>query len=175
MLKDSRKAELEAIEQVANLMLAAARTAPKTRGEDNIVTAVVGAGKLKKLIDKMKELGQKNNRPSFIRDANNLEKTSLIVLIGTKIKTLGLNCRFCGFETCAEATKNNSRCAYNALDLGIAASSAVEVAAKFHIDNRIMYSAGKTAIELGLLGPDIPMALGIPLSATGKNIYFDRN
>jgi uncharacterized ferredoxin-like protein len=37
-----------------------------------------------------------------------------------------------------------------------------------------MYSAGKAAIELGLLGTEVKVAYGIPLSATGKNPFFDR-
>jgi uncharacterized ferredoxin-like protein len=36
-----------------------------------------------------------------------------------------------------------------------------------------MYSAGVTALALGLLG-DCTVAYGIPLSASGKNIFFDR-
>ena len=37
-----------------------------------------------------------------------------------------------------------------------------------------MYSAGTTALELGLVGKDCSIAYSIPLSATGKNIFFDR-
>jgi uncharacterized ferredoxin-like protein len=37
-----------------------------------------------------------------------------------------------------------------------------------------MYSIGKAALALGLLGKDAALAIGIPLSATGKNPYFDR-
>jgi uncharacterized ferredoxin-like protein len=42
------------------------------------------------------------------------------------------------------------------------------------IDNRIMYSVGKAALDLGLLGKEAVVAYGIPLSATGKNPFFDR-
>lgn len=38
-----------------------------------------------------------------------------------------------------------------------------------------MYSVGKTAIKKGLFkDKSIKQALGIPLSASGKNIFFDR-
>ena len=58
------------------------------------------------------------------------------------------------------------------LDLGIAIGSAVKTASMLNIDNRIMYSIGATAMKMKLMDAD--MIIGIPLSATGKNIFFDR-
>ena len=63
-------------------------------------------------------------------------------------------------------------CVFEILDLGIAIGSAVKLASYFNIDNRIMYTIGAAAKELELLDSDLIM--GIPLSASGKNIYFDR-
>jgi uncharacterized ferredoxin-like protein len=48
------------------------------------------------------------------------------------------------------------------------------MAADFRIDNRIMYTAGKAAVELGMLGDDVKIAYGLPLAAKGKNPFFDR-
>lgn len=42
------------------------------------------------------------------------------------------------------------------------------------IDNRIMYTAGIAAKEMGLLGQDVRIILTIPLTVTGKNPFFDR-
>jgi uncharacterized ferredoxin-like protein len=56
--------------------------------------------------------------------------------------------------------------------MGIALGSAVKTASLLNIDNRIMYRAGVAAREMGLIDADFVM--GIPLSATGKSIYFDR-
>lgn len=42
----------------------------------------------------------------------------------------------------------------------------------FCIDNRVMYSIGAAARVSGLL--DVDVTFGIPLSVTGKNIFFDR-
>jgi len=53
-----------------------------------------------------------------------------------------------------------------------ALGSAVKTASILNIDNRIMFSIGVAAIKLGLIDSDI--AFGIPLSISGKNIYFDR-
>ena len=41
-----------------------------------------------------------------------------------------------------------------------------------NLDNRVMYSIGATAVEMCLIEGDIVM--GIPLSVSSKNIYFDR-
>jgi uncharacterized ferredoxin-like protein len=58
------------------------------------------------------------------------------------------------------------------VNLGIAVGSAVKTASIHNVDNRIMYTIGVAAKRLGLLDADV--ILGIPLSATSKNIYFDR-
>ena len=59
-------------------------------------------------------------------------------------------------------------------DLGTAIGSAVKVASDHNIDNRIMFSFGKAAIIGGFVPEKIKIGYGIPLSVTGKNIYFDR-
>jgi uncharacterized ferredoxin-like protein len=56
--------------------------------------------------------------------------------------------------------------------MGIALGSAVKTAGILNVDNRIMYRAGVVAREMDLIDADFVM--GIPLSATGKSIYFDR-
>jgi len=48
------------------------------------------------------------------------------------------------------------------------------VATAHHADNRMMFSFGKSAIEAGLLPPEMKLAVGLPLSATGKSPFFDR-
>jgi uncharacterized ferredoxin-like protein len=64
-------------------------------------------------------------------------------------------------------------CIFKVADLGIAIGSAVRTAANHTVDNRVMYSVGVAALSLELL-PDCSVAFGIPVSATGKNIFFDR-
>jgi len=174
MIKKSNEAEQSAIEQVANLMAAAARTAPKTCGIDNIQVLILTEGDIKKLTPKMIEISIRDKRPSCDRDGHNIEKVQVCVIIGVKSNPPGLNCGFCGFKTCEELKKAGGICAFNSMDLGIALSSACGIASQFHIDNRLMYSIGRAALELGLLDKGIKQAIGIPLSATGKNIFFDR-
>ena len=79
----------------------------------------------------------------------------------------------CGFKNCA-AKPENVPCVFNVNDLGIAIGSAVSVAADHRVDNRVMYTVGQAALELGLLGKDVKIALAIPLTAMSKNPFFDR-
>jgi len=58
------------------------------------------------------------------------------------------------------------------MDLGIALGSAVKMASELNVDNRIMYTVGAAAKDLQIMDAD--GMVGIPLSMTGKNIFFDR-
>jgi uncharacterized ferredoxin-like protein len=64
------------------------------------------------------------------------------------------------------------QCAWRLQDLGIAVGSAVKTLSMLNVDNRIMYRVGVVARKMGLFDCDV--SVGIPLSATGKNIFFDR-
>jgi len=168
--------EKQASLQVVALMAAAARTAPKTRGIDNIkVIAIESDADRQQVVAKMREIGQKENRPSLIRDAGNIETSPALVIIGVELNAARLNCGFCGKATCEALEAAGGICAFNSIDLGIATASAAEVAGRFHVDNRLMYSIGRAALDLNLFGNlKVRQALGIPLSVTGKNPFFDR-
>ncbi|MCM8761306.1 MAG: DUF2148 domain-containing protein [Candidatus Omnitrophica bacterium] len=174
-MKNSDQLEKDAALNIAALMAAAARTAPKTRGIDNIqVISIDDEITRAKIISKMRDIAKAENRSSFERDAQSIAASPVIIAIGVKANPAGLNCGFCGYAACAELGKTNGICSFNSIDLGIAAASAVMIASSFHIDNRLMYSIGRACLDLGLLGADVQQALGIPLSVTGKNPFFDR-
>ncbi|NLB34451.1 MAG: ferredoxin [Elusimicrobia bacterium] len=161
--------------RVAELMALAARTAPKAKGEDNLKIKIVSGSELENFADDMLKTGEKASRiATFQRDADCVRKAACLLLIGTRSTPLGLDCGFCGFNSCKEAAKAGATCAYNSGDLGIAIGSAVSTAAELKADNRVLYTAGLTAKENGILGSNIMMALGIPLSGSGKNPFFDR-
>ncbi len=167
----------DSLVDVAKKMLTAAHTAPKARGINCLVTAIVTDRDLQQLAQKMKEIGEKEDNHIFIRDAVNvLNKADVVVLLGTRIKSLGLEfCGYCGFKDCAQKNEHPEvPCAFNTGDLGIAIGSAVSVAMDHRVDNRIMYSVGMAARMLNILGDDVPVVYGIPLSATAKNPFFDR-
>jgi len=174
-MKKSDELEKNAAIRIAELMACCARTSPKTRGIDNIEAVLIDSPTERdKLICKMKEISKTESRPSFERDANSIGSSPAILIIGVKANPAGLNCGFCGFPTCEELRKNKGICSFNSVDLGIAATSAIETASRLHADNRIMYSIGRAALDLRLFTSEVKQALGIPLSITGKNPFFDR-
>jgi uncharacterized ferredoxin-like protein len=163
---------------VAELMAISARTAPKAAGKDFVVIEIVAGDDLKRLGEAMIDYGERTGKGNFDRDGKNVIDSEAVVLIGLKDSVaLGLNCAACGSETCikpntVEGEFRGPNCALHLLDMGIAIGSAVKTAGMLNVDNRIMYRAGVVAREMGLIDADFVM--GIPLSATGKSIYFDR-
>jgi len=166
----------EVVLKVAKLMAITARTAPKAHGVDNLEIAIATNKTINMLSAAMHEIGRKHKMDFFNRDADNIIKSPAVLLIGTHIKTQEIKkCGMCGFKNCAGKNKYpNTPCVFNTNDLGIAIGSAVSVAANHHIDNRVMFSVGQAAVKLQLLGKDVKIAFGIPLSATSKNPFFDR-
>ena len=175
MIKNMYDAENDAIFAVADLMAAAAKTAPKGCGRDTIVTAIVSGEDKDKLCDKLLALSKEYDEEFMIRDAGNIDNAACVVLIGCDESYLGMNnCSMCGFANCGENKKHGSPCVFNVTDLGIAVGSAVSIAADHRIDNRILYSGGKAAVKLGILGENVKICYAIPLSVTNKSIFFDR-
>lgn len=164
----------EAIFDIAKKIATAARTAPKARGTDNMTIAVVCGDALESIAQAMHQYSEKHDVAFFARDAENLRQSGAVVLIGSKVSCLGLNCGYCGFPTCAEKAKYAEvPCFFNANDMGIAIGSAVALAANLRVDNRVMFSVGKMAKDMDLL-PGCSMVLAIPLSVSGKSPFFDR-
>jgi len=175
MIVRGEQAEERGLLQAAELMCVAARTAPKGKGIDNLETIVVTGRELTQLAEEMKRISEETGAKFFARDAGNLEESKIAVVLGTTIKPMALPaCGYCGFGDCEGMKKNGGICAYNAGDLGIAIGSAVGVAAAHHVDNRVMFSVGRAAINLGFFSTDVKIAFGIPLEVSGKNPFFDR-
>lgn len=169
----------EAILEVARLMVVAAKTAPKAGGKDFVTVGILEGEDVRKLGEAMVRYGEESGIRGFIRDGKNVLDSDAVVLIGLKdAQPAGLNCGACGFEKCADLVPEERRefkgpqCVMRLLDLGIALGSAVKIASLLNIDNRIMYRIGVVARRDRFVSDDIVM--GIPLSAWGKSIYFDR-
>ena len=179
--------EKTAVAAVAGLMAIAARTAPKAKGQDEILIAVLTAAQQKKLSRAMTEYGTEHGLGFFLRDAKNIAASDSCIVIGVRGNVpVGINCGACGFSTCAAFEKVSRsakkritpfagpNCAVRMADLGIAVGSAAKTAQIHNVDNRIMYTAGSVALDLGFLGKECTVAYAIPLSASGKNLFFDR-
>jgi len=186
---ESKHLENKAVLEIAAIMAANARTAPKANGVDDIDIALLDGEELEALARCMDEIAEQKPSPypsvAFQINGNDLRKANAVLLMGVKGSRHDtekpLDCGSCGFRTCSNFKKAGRRqggdfvgptCIMKALDLGIAIGSAVKMAGECHIDNRIMYTIGAAAQKLHLLDSDIIM--GIPLSVTGKNPYYDR-
>ncbi len=176
MIIDSQAAEAQGVERIAELMCVAARTAPKGRGIDNLATLIVSGADKDRLAEEMRRIAQATGAQFFERDAACLDKAPLVVLLGQKIKPSGVgrSCGYCGYPDCTACAQGTGMCAISIGDLGIAIGSAANTAALHHVDNRIMLSVGRAAVNLGFFEPDVSIAYGLPLSVTGKSPFFDR-
>ncbi len=168
------------------LMAASARTAPKAGGKDFLEVVVISREEdLKKIADAMKEYAPKStNEAYWLRDASNIENSQALLLVGlSKPVTAGYDCGGCGYPTCAEFTKNKQmkakemgytgpHCVMRMMDIGVALSSAAKTASLHNVDCRVQQRVGAAARALGYIQAEV--AMGIPVSITGKSIYFDR-
>ena len=173
----SKKAEEAAILNLAYSVCAAARTAPKACGVDHIETAILTGEDKDRVTAEMRKIGETLGEPGkfFRRDADNVDASGAVVLVGAKyeVRGLGAKCKLCGFENCAACEKAGAACVFTAMDLGIALGSAVSLVADNRVDNRLMFTIGQAAASLGLLG-EYKMIIGIPLSTAGKSVFYDR-
>ncbi|HXX58986.1 MAG TPA: DUF2148 domain-containing protein [Thermodesulfovibrionales bacterium] len=176
----------EVTEMAVKLMAASARTAPKAGGKDFLEIAVITKDEdLKKIAETMKEYASKStNEAYWLRDASNIENSQALLLVGlSKPVTAGYDCGGCGYLTCAEFAKNRQirskemgytgpHCVMRMIDIGVALSSAAKTAGLLNVDNRVQQRVGAAARAIGLIQGEVVM--GIPVSITGKSIYYDR-
>jgi uncharacterized ferredoxin-like protein len=183
-----------AIKTAIDLVSLAVRTAPKSGGVDDVLFEDITDSK-EKIADEVLRIGQERAKAKADKDfaqailvdwksdAEVIRRSDGLVLIGVDGKhAMGANCGGCGFKDCAEFNKNKDElkgvnlpgpyCVFKIMDLGIALGSAAKTLSCLSVDSRIMYKIGVAAMNLGIA--KVHPLIGIPLSATGKNIYFDR-
>jgi uncharacterized ferredoxin-like protein len=174
----------KALSQVAEHLALAARTAPKTRGRDDLVISILTDEEKERVASELELLfGEREKQWWWLkRDADSVRKSAIVILFSIKgSKPRNLDCGACGFPTCAEFEKAEKKtlsdfagpnCVYPLIDLGLALGASAKLCSELGVDNRIMFSIGLAARKIKIMDADIIM--GLPLSATGKNIYFDR-
>jgi len=169
--------------RAAALMMVSCRTAPKSGGVDDIQTILITGKEKDKIAAEMEKVGNERNIKGFKRDAHSIKQSEAVLMVGVNGKrSFGLSCGACGYRTCRkfDAASRASgldfegpTCIFKAMDLGTALGSAAKMASDLNVDNRIMYRAGTAAKRLGYLSKS-NVVMGIPISASGKSIYFDR-
>ena len=156
--------ESEAVKSVAGLMALSARTAPKAIGQDSIKIEILTGKDQDNLATQMIKTGKELKINFFRINGEQVKVSDATFLIGIEgQKALGLNCGGCGHASCAVMTKavktgKNKKalypgpnCVLKISDLGIAVGSAVKTASIHNVDNRIMFSAGVVALQMGRL------------------------
>ncbi|MEM3928155.1 MAG: DUF2148 domain-containing protein [Archaeoglobaceae archaeon] len=179
MVLNERDFADEAVKICAFLMAESARTAPKSKGIDDLEIIYISKERIEEIARKMEEFASEDK--DFIRDANSLRKAKGILVLGIKGgKSLGVNCGACGFSSCADFEKAERKekkfmgpnCVFKLIDLGIALGSAVKMSAILGVDTRIMYRVAIAVKALGIMKSDVMFA--IPVASEGKNPFFDR-
>ena len=184
------------VRHVAQLMAAAALTAPKSGGQlflagkpGFLETAIADAqDTLRQLATWMRARGKERRERIWFRDAEVAEVVDAILFVGLLPSWYPPNydCGACGYATCAEflhqtkTLRNQSDeleftgpvCNLRDIDLGIAVGSAAKTAAIHSIDCRCQTRVAVAARKTGLIQADHAVALS--LSMTHKAIGFDR-
>jgi uncharacterized ferredoxin-like protein len=186
-----------AVRHVAALCAVAALTAPKSGGQllakgakPFIETEIVEDPEtLARLAAWLRERGKKLKNPIWFRDADVAEKLDLVLFIGlARWYPPVYDCGACGYATCAQFLKALSVqrakeerddwefpgpiCQIRCIDLGIAVGSAAKIASLNNVDTRCQTRIAAAARHLGVIESDI--AVGLSMSVSHKNIFFDR-
>lgn len=180
---EGKEQERQGVLEAARLMVVAARTAPKSGGVDDVLTAVVCGDEIEILAADMEKIGEERSVASWGQQAQNVKDAVAVVLIGVRgTRSYITGCGACGHASCEEFNRrpktrgqdfDGPNCIFKTLDLGVAVGSAVKTAGLLNVDNRILYRIGAAAMRLRYL-PEASIVLGIPLAVKGKNPYFDR-
>src|SRR6266566_541400 len=184
------------VRQVAQLMAAAAITAPKSGGQlflagkPNFMETVIAddVATRRDLAAWMRARGTERRERIWFRDADAAEAADAILFVGLLPGWYPPNydCGACGYATCAEflhytkAVREQSAeleftgpvCNLRDIDLGIAVGSAAKTAAIHSIDCRCQTRLATAARKLGIIRADVAVALS--LSLTHKAVGFDR-
>lgn len=187
---------MEALRGVAKLCAVAAMTAPKSGGQlflkgskPFIETVIVEDREaLSRLATWLRDRGKKLKSPIWFRDAETADQLDLVLFIGlAKWYPPVYDCGACGYATCAEflgAAKRQQKnvsgewefagpiCQLRCVDLGIAVGSAAKTASLNNVDARCQTRIAAAARHLGFIEADL--AVGLSMSVTHKNIFFDK-
>ncbi len=171
----------------AQLMAAAARTAPKGGGKDFLEIVIIDSPEdLKKIAAKMAEFApDSTNEAYWNRDALNCEQAEAVLFVGlAEFNAAGYDCGACGHATCGDFKAarqvfdkpmgySGPHCVMRMMDIGCALSSAAKAGSLLSVDTRVQQRVGAAARALGYVSGEVVM--GIPLGVYGKSPFHDRS
>ncbi len=167
----------EGIEVVSQLMKISADSAPRAEGTD-IHVDVLDESEKEMVVEEMFQLADELNEETYRVDGEILESSEGLMIIGLKgKKTLDLDCRACGFDTCDDLLENECvgifegpNCAYRSIDIGIALGYAIKTARSHNMDGKVMVRAGLAAKHLGL--SEARICIGVPIFSDSTEGYI---
>src|SRR5947207_5371449 len=174
-------------------MAASAITAPKSggqlflQGKHLFIETVIieDTGTRHELAEWMRARGKERREAIWFRDADVAEAIDAVLFVGmADWYPPNYDCGACGYATCAEflhATKPlrddsaelefvGPTCNLRDIDLGIAVGSAAKTAAIHSIDCRCQTRIAVAARTLGVIRPDIAVALSLSLTHTAVRV-----
>jgi uncharacterized ferredoxin-like protein len=176
------------VRQVAQLMAAAAITAPKSGGQlflagkPNFMETVIAddPATRRQLAAWMRARGKERRERIWFRDAEAAEAVDAILFVGLLPGWYPPNydCGACGYATCAEFLHHTGTlrsqsaeleftgpvCNLRDIDLGIAVGSAAKTAALHSIDCRCQTRVATAARKTGLIQADHAVALSLSMT-----------
>jgi hypothetical protein len=106
MKHDEQALHAAAVNTVAALMAAAAKTAPKSCGADTLETVVLDGADKEDLADIMCELARETGMDFYRRDAENVRRSQCVVVIGAIASYMSTaHCGLCGMGNCGNAMR----------------------------------------------------------------------
>ena len=94
---------MQGIQIVTELMEVAARTAPKSVGQDFVVTSILLGEEVRKLGEAMIAYGERTGKGNFDRDGQNVLDSQAVFLVGLKdAEVLNLDCGVCNAKSSTE-------------------------------------------------------------------------
>lgn len=165
----------EGIRYATELMAISARTAPKAKGEDFIELRILTGKEMRALGDALVAFGEEKDDPMWVRDGRCVLASAAVLLVGTRdpdTERKGGKGGKGGRKAAEGDVFAESDRVRRYIDLGIALGSAAKTASILNLDNRIMWRPGEMARRKGMM--KALAVIAIPVSAHGKNIYFDR-
>lgn len=104
MKHDEQALHAAAVNTIAALMAAAAKTAPKSCGADTLETVVLDGADKEDLADIMCELARETGMDFYRRDAENVRRSQCVVVIGAIASYMSTaHCGLCGMGNCGNA------------------------------------------------------------------------
>ena len=109
MVIDERECRKETVAEVARQIMIAGRTAPKGKGIDLIEIVAVTGETIEALAEATRLASEQTGMKFFLRDAENIRRADAVILVGTRLQSLSLNCGYCGYPTCEKKNGHPAR------------------------------------------------------------------